>query len=430
MNIRFLVPQKLVNYIKHLPQAFLALIFYRFPSRKLKIVGVTGTDGKTTTVSLIYHILKESGAAVAMVSTVSAKIENEEINTGFHVTAPDPWQLQKLLQRMVEKKLKYAVLEITSHGLDQFRDVGIFYEVGVITNVTHEHLDYHKTYKNYLEAKAKLLRRSKVAVLNRDDESYEYLETEMQRRRGTKMVTYGIKNKSDFTLENFPFKTRLPGEYNLYNCLAAVAAASILGVSSETIRKAVFSFQGVAGRMEEITEGQSFRVIVDFAHTPNALKQVLGTLRENLKNKARLIVVFGAAGLRDKGKRPLMGKVAGQLADIVVLTAEDPRSESAEDICQEISAGCREAGVKEQYVTAEATVVDSSVTKRSEERAYLVIPDRQEAINYAICNLAKKGDIVVVCGKGHEKSMCFGITEYPWSDQEAVKKALKERKSL
>ncbi|MGB9637312.1 MAG: glutamate ligase domain-containing protein, partial [Microgenomates group bacterium] len=169
------------------------------------------------------------------------------------------------------------------------------------------------------------------------------------------------------------------------------------------IRKAVASFEGVIGRMEEIDEGQNFRVIIDFAHTPNALEQVLKTLREQLSAGQRLIVVFGAAGLRDKAKRPLMGKVAGRLADFVVITAEDPRTEKVADICQQIASGCGEVGKK-----------------------YEIIPERQKAIEHAIVNLARKGDIVVVCGKGHEKSMCFGKKEYPWSDQAAVKKAIKD----
>lgn len=404
MNIRSRLPQKAVNYFKHLPSAFLALIFYRFPSSKLKIIGVTGTDGKTTTVNLIYSILKKSGLSVSMISTVSALIKDKEIDTGFHVTAPGAWQLQKLLRKMVDEGTKYLVLEVTSHGLDQFRVLGISYEVGVITNVTNEHLDYHQTYENYLRTKAKLFEKSKVAILNADDKSYGFLSN-MLKNKGRKTLSYGVNNEADFTPKIFPFKTSLSGEYNQYNCLAAIAVSKVLGIKEETIRKAVAEFKGIVGRMEEIDEGQDFKVIVDFAHTPNALEQVLRTLKEGLGKDKRLIVVFGTAGLRDKGKRPAMGKIAGRWADFSVVTAEDPRTEKVEDICEQIVQGILEVGGK-----------------------FELIYNRQEAIDYAIRKLAKDGDIVVVCGKGHEKSMCYGEKEFPWSDQEAVKMAIAERR--
>jgi len=397
--------QKLINYFKHLPLSLLSLLVYRLPSRKLKVIGVTGTDGKTTTVHLLYHILQEAGRPVAMISTVCAKIKEEEIDTGFHVTSPNPWLLQKLIKAMVKQKIEYLVLEVTSHGLDQFRDWGINYEIGILTNITHEHLDYHQTYENYLKTKVKLLKKSKIAVINRDDTSYQAVSrllNQSKKNHFPRIVTYGIKNKSDFMPENFKFKTNLPGEYNQYNCLAAIAASISLGIPPQTVKAAISSFAGVTGRMEEIREGQDFRVIVDFAHTPNALEQVLRTLREQLEKGRKLIVVFGAAGRRDRAKRPLMGKVAGQLADFVIITAEDPRTEEVTDICQQIALGCEEVGGK-----------------------YEIISEREKAIERAIVDLAKTGDIVVICGKGHERSMCFGKTEYPWSDQEAVRKALR-----
>ena len=406
MGVRALIPQAAINYGKHLPLALWALLRYRFPSRQLKIVGVTGTDGKTTTVSLIYHILKEAGLSVGMVSTVSAKIGEKEIDTGFHVTSPNPQLLQRLLRKMVQSGIKYVVMEVTSHGLDQFRFLGINYEIGVLTNVTHEHLDYHQTFVHYLQTKAKLFARARIAVLNRDDNSFSFLAS-LATKAGGRLLSYGISQEADFTPRNFPFETPLRGEYNRYNILAAIAAASALGLNKEVVGKAVASFRGIVGRMEEIVSGgraKSFRVMVDFAHTPNALEQVLKTLREDLKKDQRLIVVFGAAGLRDRGKRPMMGKIAGKLADLVVLTAEDPRTEKVVDICNQIAVGCRRVGVEPT-----------------------IISNRQEAIEFAIKN-AKKGDIVVICGKGHEKSMCFGKKEYPWSDQEAIKKALQQLK--
>lgn len=393
--------QKAINYGKHLPLAHLASFYYRFPSRKLKVIGVTGTDGKTTTVNLIYEILKEAQLPVAMVSTVSAKIGNEEIDTGFHVTAPDPWLLQKLLRKMVKQKIGYVVLEVTSHGLDQFRLFGILhYQVGILTNITHEHLDYHQTFANYRNAKLKMFLKSKIAVLNKDDESYEFISSKLK-TKSAKLLTYGIKKEADFTPKTFPFETKLPGEYNQYNCLAAIAAASSLHIAPEVIRRAVGSFAGVTGRMEEVNEGQNFRAIVDFAHTLNALTQVLAMLRDQLTNRGKLIVVFGAAGERDKTKRPLMGEAAAKYADLIILTAEDPRTENAADICQQIAEGC------------------------PDKNKLKIMIDREQAINWAM-GQAKRNDIVIVCGKGHEKSMCFGQTEYPWSDQEAVRAAVKK----
>jgi UDP-N-acetylmuramoyl-L-alanyl-D-glutamate--2,6-diaminopimelate ligase len=391
--------RRLKNFY-HLLVALLANIVYRFPSKNLVVIGVTGTDGKTTTVHLICHILKEVGLKSDLISSVSAP--------GLHVTTPDPWILQQMLRKMVNKGIKYVILEVTSHGLDQHRLAGIKFWVGVVTNVTHEHLDYHRTYKNYLAVKAKLFRGVKIAVLNRDDKSYEYLSVKCK-VQSAKCVTYGIKNGADFTPKTFKFKTLLPGDYNQYNCLTAIAAASSLGIPEDKIKKAVASFEGVEGRMEEIDEGQDFKVIVDFAHTPNALENVLRTLKSLITNHQSLIAVFGCAGLRDVQKRPIMGEIAAQYTDFIVLTAEDPRTEDVNEIIDQIANGCKKAD-------------------GMEGKTFFRIPDRAEAIRFAIQKLAKKGDIVIICGKGHEKSMCFGKTEYPCSDQKEAKKALKDLK--
>lgn len=398
------VPQKKINQFKHFPFSALANIYFGFPSKELKIIGITGTDGKTTTVNLIYHILLSAGLKAGMISTVSAKMDGEEIDTGFHVTAPDPWRLQKLLRKMIQKKIEYAVLETTSHGLDQYRLWGIDFDIGVLTNITHEHLDYHKTFRDYQLAKLSLFLNSKISILNKDDPSFKLLSAKIKQSKNKKIVTYAVKNKADFTPKKFPFKTPLQGEYNRYNCLAAIAAASALQIKPDIIRTALATFSGIKGRLEEIIEGQNYKVYVDFAHTPNALKQVLGLLRKLKPTRSKLIVVFGAAGLRDVEKRSMMGEIAGKLADFSVITAEDPRTEDVNTICQQIADGCQKAGGN-----------------------FKIITDRQEAFNYAIGKLAKKNDIVVVCGKGHEQSMCFGQTEYPWSEQAAVRKAIRER---
>ncbi len=395
-GLRRLLPENLVNYFYHLPKAVLAVLYYGYPARNLKVIGVTGTDGKTTTSTLIYQILKNAGLKTALISTVSAKIGSKDLAIGLHVTSPNPWELQRLLKLIKDKGFKYVVLESTSHGLKQFRLLGCNFKIGVLTNVTHEHLDYHKTYSAYLKAKAKLFQNTQFSILNKDDSSFNKME---KLARG-KIITYGLKT-GDYNLKNFTFKTNLPGNYNLSNCLAALSAAKTLEIKEQIIRQAISEFKGVVGRMEQIKNKFGFKVFVDFAHTPNGLKNALLALKQMRPRK--LIAVFGAAGLRDKTKRPIMGKIAGQLADQVILTAEDPRTEDVQQIMDQIASGCQ----KKNRVIKE--------------------PDRQKAIDLAI-SLVKKGDIVGIFGKGHERSMCFGTTEYPWSDQKAAAKALKKKK--
>jgi UDP-N-acetylmuramoyl-L-alanyl-D-glutamate--2,6-diaminopimelate ligase len=411
--------QRIKNFY-HLLAAVLFVLLCRFPARKLTVIGVTGTDGKTTTTNLIFYILKKAGKKVSMISSVKAVIGSKEYDTGFHVTTPSPKDIQKYLRQAVLAGCRYFVLESTSHGLSQNRLWGCRFYLGVVTNVTREHLDYHRTYENYLKAKSKLFDKVKIAVLNRDDESYNYLNSKLQ-ITNSKVVTYGIKNEADFTPRTFPFKTKLLGEYNQYNCLAAIAVTSLLGIPQEKIREAVANFSGVKGRVEEIKEGQNFRVFVDFAHTPNGLENILKTLKSQIKDKA-LIVVFGSAGLRDKGKRPFMGEIASKYADLIVLTAEDPRTEDVNQIIEEIAQGCFKQGVKEMSPDHFETL-----TPQTKEKYFFRIPDRKEAIKFAIQKLAHQGDIVVTCGKGHEKSMCYGKKEYPWDEYQVIKRALRGR---
>ena len=437
----------------HLLVALASCVYYRFPGKKLKVIGVTGTDGKTTTVNLIFHILKTAGEKVSVISTVNTIIGGKQLGTGLHVTTPDPRIVQKLLFEAVKRRSQYLVLEVTSHALDQNRVFGIPFKIGVLTNVTREHLDYHKTYKNYVATKAKLLQRARWAVMNRDDESYTIISNFQPSSRAqvegfpiSNLVTYGIKNRAEIraadvflspTLSGFvvqcmdtskrggertvKVKTKLLGEYNVYNCLAAIGCAKILGVNDEIIRQALASFQPVEGRMEFIDTGQPFSVIIDFAHTPNALEKVLTTIRTLYPKPSalnpRFILVFGCAGLRDREKRHVMGEIAAKYANFVVLTAEDPRTEDVDDIIQQIAEGCKKAGAEEWEVGKG----EKGKTK------FFRIPDRQEAINFAIQKLAQKGDIVLITGKGPEKSMCFGKTEYPWSEKKVVLEALKER---
>lgn len=407
-SFKSLVPQGLKN-IYHLLVAIGVNIIYGFPGKKLKVIGVTGTDGKTTTVNLIYHILKNNGFKVAMVSTVNAP--------GFHTTTPSPLSIQKYLAKLVKEKVDYVILEVTSHALDQNRIWGINFLGATVTNVTHEHLDYHQNYENYLTAKGKLFKGVKLSVLNKDDESFGYLS----RIATGEKKTYSLKDSADFQAEEIKiasdgtsfkvketkFQSPLLGEFNISNVLAASLVTNYLGIEMKAIAKAVESFEGVVGRMEEIDKGQDFRVIVDFAHTPNAMKNVLGLLKQITRGK--LIVVFGSAGGRDYLKRPVMGEVAGKISDYLVITMDDPRTESVEKISSEIEEGVKKTG-------------------RVLDKDYWFIKDRQEAISFAMRNLAKKGDCVALLGIGHAKSMSIAGHEVPWSDQEAARKALKESK--
>lgn len=406
--------------------AYLHAALRGFPARRLRVIGVTGTDGKTTTTRLITSILKAAGYRVGSIDTVGATIGDRESPTGFHTTTPDAPEVQAYLAEMVAADMEYAVVESTSHGLAQHRVTACEYDVAVVTNITHEHLDYHGTYEAYREAKAMLFRAlsaatrkpgaHKVAVLNADDSSFEYLRAipaEVQ-------LVYGLHPPAQITacdIQASPaglhftaatpdyelsLDSPLVGMFNVYNILAAVTAAYSQGVAPHAIREGVAAVQGVVGRMDRIHLGQPFTALVDFAHTPNALENALRTVRA--LTQGRVIVVFGCAGLRDRAKRPLMGEVAGRLADYTVITAEDPRTESLDAIMDEIAVGCRQAG-------------------RVEERDFRRIGDRAQAIEAAL-HMAQPGDLVIVAGKGHERSMCFGTTEYPWSDHEAIAQGL------
>lgn len=388
---------KSLKGLYHLLVAILANFWFGFPSRKLTVIGVTGTDGKTTTTTLVYEILKAAGFKASMISSVHAVIAGKEYDTGFHVTTPSAWYVQKYLHAAVNHGDTHMVLEVTSHGLSQHRVWGVRFAVGVLTNVTHEHLDWHGTFRDYLQTKLSLLKRARVAIINRDEaEVYREARPFLSRKH---TITYGLRREAMVTPKTHPFTTKLPGQFNRSNCLAAYAATEALGVDPRIIQKVIAQFPGVPGRMEEVIN-KPFRVIVDFAHTPNAIEKALSTARKMVR-KHRLIHVFGSAGLRDHTKRPLMGAASAKYADIIVLTEEDYRSEDVNQIIDHIASGIPVGKEVHRY------------------------PNRDEAIRFAL-QLAKPGDLVIITGKGHEKSLCRGKIEYPWSDQEAVRKAIGE----
>ena len=409
---------------------WLAAAFYDWPGRKLTVIGVTGTDGKTTTSNLIYKILIAAGLKAGMISTVNAVIGNEVLDTGFHVTTPDAHDVQHYLAQMVDAGLTHVVLETTSHGWAQYRVDASEFDIGVVTNITHEHLDQHGSYENYRAAKARLFSsleqtlpkpqgNPRLAVINRDDYSFEFLNDFVK----TKKLNYGLSDNANIYAEQIEYgsagtsfvaisdawrvviKSNLVGAYNVSNCLAALTATVYgLGIQPEVAAQGIAVLEGVPGRMERIDLGQDFTAIVDFAHTPNALKVTLEAARQ--MTKGRVIVAFGSAGLRDKEKRRMMAETSAELADFTVLTAEDPRTESLSGILDEMAAGARSKGGREG-------------------ETFWRVADRGEAIRFAL-RLARPGDIVLACGKGHEQSMCFGKVEHLWDDRIAMRAALSE----
>ena len=419
---------------------WIAASFYNWPGRKLTVIGVTGTDGKTTTTNLLYQILRAAGIQAGMISTVNAVIGDDVLDTGFHVTTPDAHDVQRYLAKMVEAGLTHVVLETTSHGWAQYRVDACEFDIGVVTNITHEHMDEHGSYENYRAAKARLFSSLEVTsekpqgnprlgVINRDDvKSFDFLNDFIKVRK----LNYGLSENADvravdvryspsgihFSAQSRDFSvsvsSKLVGAFNISNCLAALTASVYgLKIKPEIAAQGIAALDGIPGRMERIDMGQNFTAIVDFAHTPNALKVSLEAAREMLDSsgegegdRGRVISVFGSAGLRDKAKRRMMAEISAELADLTVLTAEDPRTESLEGILEEMAEGARSKGGREG-------------------ETFWRVADRGEAIRFAL-RLAREGDIVLSCGKGHEQSMCFGGREHLWDDRTAMSAALSE----
>ena len=405
--------------------------FHNWPGRKLTMIGVTGTDGKTTTTNLLYQILLAANLKAGMISTVNAVIGDEVLDTGFHVTTPDAHDVQRYLAKMVDAGLTHVVLETTSHGWSQHRVDACEFDIGVVTNITHEHMNEHGSYENYRAAKARLfssleitLKKTqgnpRLGIINRDDvKSFDFLNDFIR----VSNLNYGLGEDADvravdisyspsgihFTAQGRDFQvdinSKLVGAFNVSNCLAAFTAAVYgLGVSPEIAAQGIASLDGIPGRMERIDMGQNFTAIVDFAHTPNALKSALEAVRP--MTSGRVICDFGSAGLRDKEKRRMMAETSAELADLTILTAEDPRTESLDEILEEMATGARSKGGREG-------------------ETFWRVADRGEALRFAL-KLAQPGDIVISCGKGHEQSMCFGSKEFLWDDRTAMRAALSE----
>ncbi len=417
--------------------AQLSAAFFGYPSRHLQVVGVTGTDGKTTTATLLHSILKAAGRKADLISTISAEIGGKQYDTGFHVTTPEAFDVQRYLRSMVDAGTEVAVLETTSHALDQGRVACVDYDVAVVTNVTHEHIDWHGSWENYMAAKARLFEAlsesyrkpgtPKVAVINADDKSYHWLKKTvadlqwvygLDRSAQPDISAADIEYKQGGTrftmltpMTDIPVMLTLPGKHNIYNAMAAAGAALALGAGREDVQRGLAAVERIRGRMEWVPEAGplGFDVVVDFAHTPNGLEKTLELARQIVgPRQGRVVVVFGSAGLRDREKRGMMGRVAGRLADITIVTAEDPRTERVESISEGIATGLREEG-------------------RQEGVDFYKVGDRAEAIAFAV-EQALPGDILLACGKSHESSMCYGTDETPWDEFAAVRAAIERRK--
>ncbi len=386
------------------------------PSSKINVVGITGTNGKTTVSYLIHEILKAAGRSPSLLGTVNYKI-NEKAERSSNTT-PGPMLLHSLFARMLEEMSSHAVMEVSSHALKQDRVFGVDFKTAVLTNITGDHLDYHKTMADYAASKRILfesLAKNSTAVLNRDDSYYDYF----RKATRAKVLDYGIENEADFTARDIKsdingssflmatpaghirMKTVLIGRHNVYNILAAASASFADGIGSSVIKTAVERFTLVPGRLESVDIGQPFRIFIDYAHTHDALEKVLSELRPLCRGD--LVAVFGCGGDRDRTKRPKMGRIASKIADEVILTNDNPRTENPEIILDEI-----EAGIAKGFGN------------------YKRVPDRAKAIERSLEN-RNRADVVIIAGKGHEDYQIIGKKTLSFNDRRAVEGILKKR---
>ena len=388
--------------------------FYHHPSKELELVGITGTNGKTTTAYLIGWILESVAKKIGIIGTIENRIGDQIIKS--ERTTPESLDLQRLLRTMKAEDVSHTIMEVSSHALALERVSGIRYKIGMFTNLSLDHLDFHKTAQNYLEAKTKLFTMCDIGIVNIDDPQAKAM-TDI---KGYKLYTFGIDHKADFRGEHIAISHKgvdfdlvtnegrykvfmpIPGKFSVYNALGAIAAASLMGVAIEDIIKALGNIPGVPGRFQSIPTTRGFSVIVDYAHTPDGLENILKTVQEFVVSK--IITVFGCGGDRDKTKRPIMSQVAGKYSDYTIITSDNPRSEDPDEIIKDIEAGIKNTG-----------------------QAYEKIVDREKAIQKAI-QMAKKGDVIVIAGKGHEDYQILKDRIIHFDDVEVATKYLQEVK--
>lgn len=405
--------------------AVLASVFYGHPSKEMKVIGVTGTNGKTTTTLLIDQILRDAGKRTGLIGTIMARIGDEEIPMAN--TTPDVLDLQQLFYRMREVGTEYPITEVSSHALDLKRSAGTDYHIAIFTNLTQDHLDFHGSMEAYRQAKGKLFARlgntyrdeahsNKLAVLNADDPASEYFRD----LTTAQVITYGIDQPADvraldvvveaagvsFNVESLfgreRFALQLTGKFNVYNALAAMSACLAEGISLAEIKRSLESISGVNGRFETVQAGQDFTVIVDYSHTPDSLENAMKTVREFAKRK--VFCVVGCGGDRDRTKRPLMAQIAVSYSDLAILTSDNPRTEDPDLILDDMEAGVSDAAGR-----------------------YVRITDRAEAIRFAVAQ-AEAGDVIMIAGKGHETYQIIGKTKSHFDDREIAQLAIRGAK--
>ncbi len=403
----------------------LASLYYGFPAKKMIVIGVTGTKGKTSTTNFIHSVLTAGGYKTGIISTANMRIGEKEIINSYHMTMPGRFTIQKLMAQMVKEGCKYCVIETTSEGIKQFRHTGIYYDMGVFTNLTPEHLPSHEgSFEKYKETKGKMFASlnsfrkkdvEKIIIVNKDSKHADYF----LQFKADKKITFSLEEKGDFnvreikeTREGVVFKLNgkefsisLPGKFNVYNAIPGIIIGRVAGVKDSLIAKGLYEMKTIPGRMEKIEEGQDFTVFVDYAHEKESMTQALKAARAITEGK--VTVLLGAeGGGRDKNKRPAMGKVAGELADTVIVSNVDPYEDDPLEIIKDIVIASEEKGKKQG--------VD-----------LFAIEDRREGIIKALSG-AKKGDVVLITGKGSEQSMIVNGKEFPWDDRDVVREELKK----
>lgn len=423
--VKAFIPRKLFTSIEpvgHLVESMLVVTRYGFPGRKLHVIGVTGTNGKTTTSFFIQKMLSESGIKTGITSTVAFGVDTDIQRQMEHMTTTKASILQGRLKKFAAQGAEWVVIEASSHALAQNRVWGVPFEIAVLTNLTHDHLEYHGTFEKYREAKRKLFKIAnkhglKFGVVNAEDPSADAFKNTV-----ANSTTYGLKHgdiqASNIALTNtgstytatvdgdtYQITINIPGEFNISNSLAALAVGRKIGLSKEQIEHGLAALQSVEGRMNAIDEGQPFKVLVDFASTPDGFQKFFESVRPLVKGK--LIAVFGSAGRRDESKRSEQGAIAARYADVIIATEEDDRDDDGQKILQQIADGA----------TKEGKVLDTDL---------FLVHDREEAIGFAFTQASNTDDMVVLLGKGHEKTIERADGEYPWNESDVARAALQE----
>jgi UDP-N-acetylmuramoyl-L-alanyl-D-glutamate--2,6-diaminopimelate ligase len=409
----------------HRVRAFRAANKYDYPAASMKVIGITGTNGKTTTAFMVHKMFTEAGFKTGLLTTVAYGVGKELKPQISHMTTVSAGLLNKRIADMRDAGVEYLVLEVTSHALSQHRTFGIPIDVAVLTNMTHEHLDYHKTFANYVNAKRRLFKIAnkthggqKIGIINADDPIAKVFMGDIQnpttyginggdlQARQVKLSSSGIDYYVKANGERLHIRSNIPGEFNVYNSLAAVGVGLSYGLKTEQIEKGIAALQSVEGRMNRLVEGQAFQVVVDYAHTPDSFEKLLSDFR--VTTKGRLIVMFGLAGRRDEAKRAKQGEIAGKYADIVVLTEEDDREIDGEEILNQIASGAKKAG-------------------KELKKDLFKVHDRTKAIEFALKQAKSSSDVVMLLGKGHEKTIERADGAHAWNEIATARKILKKK---